>query len=130
MAIARRFHFHLLFHFHTIEQDILRMRIAFLSECFNVEPCGLSDRARRGRLEVLAKMIRRNVRERAKSDLYADDSPRTLLASNRVDLPHQIVDERGFVQSPSFTLRRTSSAAASTSGDRPTPESKVFPSIP
>ena len=82
------------------------------------------------RLEVLAEMIRRNVRERAKSYLYADDSSRTLLASNRVDLPHQIGDEREFVHSSSFTLRRTSSAAASTSRDRPTPESKFSPSIP
>ena len=48
----------------------------------------------------------------------------------RVDLPHQIGDEREFVHSSSFTLRRTSSAAASTSRDRPTPESKFSPSIP
>ena len=49
--------------------------------------------------EVLATMSRRNVRERAKSDLYAADSPRTLLASNRVDLPHQIGDALEFVHS-------------------------------
>jgi len=79
---------------------------------------------------MLAKMIRRKVRERANSDLYADDSPRALLASDRVDLSHQIVYEREFVHSSSFRLRRTSSAAASTSGESLTPESKVFPSMP
>jgi hypothetical protein len=51
-----------------MEQDILRTRTSFVSECFNVEPYGLSDRARRGRLEVLATMSPRNVRERAKSE--------------------------------------------------------------
>ena len=62
-TIAPRFHFHLLFHLHTIEQYILRMRIAFVSKCFNVEACGLSDRARRGRLERVRPEARHTPRD-------------------------------------------------------------------
>ena len=58
MAIARRFHFHLLFQFHTMEQDILRTRTSCVSECFNVEPCGLSDRARSARDDEPAQCAR------------------------------------------------------------------------
>jgi hypothetical protein len=53
-----------------------RVRISFIRQRLDVQPCALGDRARRSGFEVLAKMIRQNVQKRPKLDLYASDSPR------------------------------------------------------
>jgi hypothetical protein len=120
----------LILHFNPIEQDVLCVRIAFVRQPLNVQPRTLGDRARRGGFEVLAKMVRRNVRKRAELHLEARYSPRALLAGDRFNFPHQIVYEREFVHNSCFTIRKTSFAAAATSGERPTHESKFLPSIP
>jgi hypothetical protein len=60
------------------------VRIAFVRLPLNVQPCALGDRARRIGFKVLAKMFRRNVRQRAKLHLETRYSPRALLAGNRV----------------------------------------------
>jgi len=120
----------LILHLQAIEQNVLGVGVVFVCQRFNLQPPALGDRARRGGFEVLAKMVRRNVRKRAKLHLEAHDSLRALLAGNRFNLPDQIVYEREFVHNSSFTIRKTSSAATFTSGERPTRESKFLPSIP
>src|SRR6516165_824152 len=107
--------FGLVLQLQAIEQNVLSVGVGFVCERFNLQPPTLSDRASSGGFEVLAKMLRRNVRKRAKFHLQGHDSPRTLITGNRFNLPHQIVYEREFVHNSSFTLQKTSSAATLTS---------------
>ena len=99
----------------------------------------LGDRAAGGVGEVLAEVLRREMREGAEPDRDAPHPNGVVLARDLHDLPHQVVHQRPLVHGSLSSVNVASSAriataagstAAATASERPSPAANSEPSTP
>ena len=88
----------------------------------------LGDRAGGRIVEVLAKVLRREVRERAQPDADAGDAATAFGGGDHLDPPDEILCQMLLVHASTSSVTR--SAAAATAALSPLPNAKLSPSIP